>query len=534
MRTVKTSLVKTSEEFTSNRAHYEGLRAELQKHLALVMAGGPEDAVSLHKQRGKLTARERIAKLLDPDSPWLELSPLAAWGMYDDQVPAAGLISGIGYVSGRPCVIAANDATVKGGTYFPMTIKKHLRAQEVALENRLPAIYLVDSGGVFLPMQAEVFADKDHFGRIFYNQARMSALAIPQVAVVMGMCTAGGAYVPAMCDENVIVKGTGTIYLGGPPLVKAATGEDVTAEELGGADLHTRLSGVSDHLADNDEDALEICRSIVSTLPRPAMRRQEVEIEDPLYPASGLYGLIPSNPRKSFEVREVIARLVDGSKFHEFKARYGQTLVCGFARWMGYQVGVIANNGVLLSEAAMKGAHFVQLCAQRRIPLVFLQNITGFMVGKDYEVRGIIKDGAKMVQAVATADVPKFTIIIGASHGAGNYAMCGRAYGARFVFLWPNARTSVMGAQQAAHVLTTVKRQQRAREKAILSEEEERKISDSTVSQYEREGSPYFSTARLWDDGIIDPSDTRRILGLCLGIAMTTPVRRSHPPVFRM
>jgi 3-methylcrotonyl-CoA carboxylase beta subunit len=534
MRTLKTLLVKTSEEFTSNRAHYDGLRAELQKHLALVMGGGPEDAVSLHKQRGKLTARERIANLLDVDSPWLELSPLAAWGMYDDQVPAAGLISGIGYVSGRPCVIAANDATVKGGTYFPMTIKKHLRAQDIALENRLPAIYLVDSGGVFLPMQAEVFADKDHFGRIFYNQARMSALGIPQIAVVMGMCTAGGAYVPAMCDENVIVKGTGTIYLGGPPLVKAATGEDVTPEELGGADLHTRLSGVSDHLAENDEDALEICRSIVSTFPRPAMRRQESEIEEPLYPASDLYGLIPSNPRKSFEVREVVARLVDGSKFHEFKARYGQTLVCGFARWMGYQVGIIANNGVLFSEAAMKGAHFVQLCAQRRIPLVFLQNVTGFMVGKDYEARGIIKDGAKMVQAVATADVPKFTIIIGASHGAGNYAMCGRAYGARFVFLWPNARTSVMGAQQAAHVLATVKRQQRAREKGTLSEEEERKISESTMSQYEREGSPYFSTARLWDDGIIDPSDTRRILGLCLGIAMTTPVRRSHPPVFRM
>jgi 3-methylcrotonyl-CoA carboxylase beta subunit len=535
MRTLKTSLVATSEEFTSNRTHYEGLKADLQKHLALVRAGGPEEAVALHKQRGKLTARERIAGLLDPDSPWLELSPLAACGMYDDQVPAAGLISGIGYVLGRPCVIAANDATVKGGTYFPMTIKKHLRAQEIALENRLPAIYLVDSGGVFLPMQAEVFADKDHFGRIFYNQARMSALGIPQIAVVMGMCTAGGAYVPAMCDENVIVEGTGTIYLGGPPLVKAATGEDVTPEELGGADLHTRLSGVSDHLADNDQDALEICRSIVATLPRRSTaRRREGEIEEPLYPASDLYGLIPSNPRRTFEAREVIARLVDGSRFHEFKARYGLTLVCGFAQWMGHQVGIVANNGVLLSEAALKGAHFVQLCAQRRVPLVFLQNITGFMVGKDYEARGIIKDGAKMVQAVATADVPKFTVIIGASHGAGNYAMCGRAYGPRFVFLWPNARTSVMGAQQAAHVLVTVKRQQRAREKGILPEEEQRKISESTLSQYEREGSPYFSTARLWDDGIIDPSDTRRVLGLCLDIAMTTPVRGSHPPVFRM
>jgi acetyl-CoA carboxylase carboxyltransferase component len=534
MRILKTSLVGTSEEFASNRAHYEGLRADLQKHLALVRAGGPADAVALHKQRGKLTARERITALLDPDSPWLELSPLAACGMYDDQVPAAGLISGIGYVSGRPCLIAANDATVKGGTYFPMTIKKHLRAQEIALDNRLPAIYLVDSGGVFLPMQADVFADKDHFGRIFYNQARMSALGIPQIAVVMGMCTAGGAYVPAMCDENVIVKGTGTIYLGGPPLVKAATGEEVTPEELGGADLHTRLSGVSDHLAENDSDALEICRSIVATLPRRPVRRREGEIEEPLYQASDLYGLIPSNPRKTFDAREVVARLVDGSRFHEFKARYGQTLTCGFARWMGHQVGVIANNGVLLSEAALKGAHFVQLCAQRRIPLIFLQNITGFMVGKDYEARGIIKDGAKMVQAVATADVPKFTVIIGASHGAGNYAMCGRAYGPRFVFLWPNARTSVMGAQQAAHVLVTVKRQQRAREKALLSEDEQLRISESTLSQYDREGSPYFSTARLWDDGIIDPADTRHILGLCLDIATTAPFRVSHPPVFRM
>jgi len=534
MRIIKTSLVTTSEEFSSNVAHYEGLRADLDKHLSLARTGGPADAVALHKQRGKLTVRERISALLDPDSPWLELSPLAACGMYDEQVPAAGLISGIGFVSGRPCVIAANDATVKGGTYFPMTIKKHLRAQEIALENRLPAIYLVDSGGIFLPMQAEVFADKDHFGRIFYNQARMSALGIPQIAVVMGMCTAGGAYVPAMCDENVIVKGTGTIYLGGPPLVKAATGEQVTPEELGGADLHTRLSGVSDHLAENDQDALEICRSIIATLPRRPARRREYESEEPLYQASDLYGLIPSNPRKTSEAREVIARLVDGSRFHEFKARYGQTLTCGFARWTGHQVGIVASNGVLLSEAALKGAHFVQLCAQRRIPLIFLQNITGFMVGKDYEARGIIKDGAKMVQAVATADVPKFTVIIGASHGAGNYAMCGRAYGPRFLFLWPNARTSVMGAQQAAHVLVAVKRQQRVREKAMLSEDEQRKMSESTLSQYEREGSPYFSTARLWDDGIIDPTHTRRILGLCLDVAMTVPVRPSRPPVFRM
>ncbi len=534
MRILKTSLVTTSEEFKSNRAHYEGLRADLQKHLALAQAGGSAEAVALHQQRGKLTARERITALLDPDSPWLELSPLAALGMYDDHVPAAGLVSGIGYVSGRPCVIAANDATVKGGTYFPMTIKKHLRAQDIALENRLPVIYLVDSGGIFLPMQADVFADKDHFGRIFYNQARMSALGIPQIAVVMGMCTAGGAYVPAMCDENVIVQGTGTIHLGGPPLVKAATGEEVTAEELGSADLHTRLSGVSDHLAEHDLDGLEICRSIVATLPRRPARRREGEIEEPLYPSSDLYGLIPSNPRKTFEAREVVARLVDGSRFHEFKARYGQTLTCGFARWMGHQVGIIANNGVLLSEAALKGAHFVQLCTQRRIPLVFLQNITGFMVGKDYEARGIVKDGAKMVQAVATADVPKFTVIIGASHGAGNYAMCGRGYNPRFLFMWPSARVSVMGPQQAAQVLTTVKQQQRERAHEPFAEEEKHRLTESTLKQYDQEGSPYYSTARLWDDGIIDPVDTRRVLGLCLDIAMTTPIRESHPPVFRM
>ncbi len=534
MRTLTTSVVTTSGEFAANRAHYEGLAADLQKHLTLARSGGPPEATALHQQRGKLTARERIAKLLDPDRPWLELSPLAAFGMYDDQIAAAGLITGVGYVSGRPCVIAANDATVKGGTYFPMTIKKHLRAQEIALENRLPAIYLVDSGGVFLPMQADVFADKEHFGRIFYNQARMSALGIPQIAVVMGMCTAGGAYVPAMCDENVIVKGTGTIYLAGPPLVKAATGEEVTAEDLGGADLHTRLSGVSDHLVESDNEALEICRSIIETLPRRPVLRRPAAIEEPRYPIEELYGLIPSNPRQTFESREVIARLADGSRFHEFKARYGRTLTCGFAHWMGHQVGIVANNGVLFSEAALKGAHFVQLCAQRRMPLVFLQNITGFMVGKEYEARGIIKDGAKMVQAVATAEVPKFTIIIGASHGAGNYAMCGRAYAPRFLFLWPNARTSVMGAQQAAQVLLTVKQQQRVRDKVALSEDEQRKITDSTRTQYEQEGSPYFSTARLWDDGIINPVETRRILGLCLDVALTTPIQLSRFPIFRM
>ncbi len=534
MLVLKTAVDSASEEFRRRRAHYENLLADLKKHLALVRAGGPADAVALHKKRGKMTARERVAALLDPGSPWIELSPLAAFDLYDNQVPSAGLITGIGSVSGRFCVIAANDATVKGGTYFPMTIKKHLRAQEIALENRLPSIYLVDSGGVFLPMQAEVFADRDHFGRIFFNQARLSAAGIPQIAVVMGMCTAGGAYVPAMCDENVIVKGTGTIYLAGPPLVKAATGEEVSHEELGGADLHTRLSGVSDHLAQDDREALETCRSIVATLGRKPQKPRREAIDEPLYSAEDLYGIIPDNPRQMFEVREVIARLVDGSRFHEFKARYGQTLVCGFAHWTGHLVGIIANNGVLLSESSLKGAHFVQLCAQRRIPLLFLQNITGFMVGKDYESRGIIKDGAKMVQAVATAEVPKFTILIGASHGAGNYAMCGRGYGPRFLFSWPNARISVMGAQQAAQVLVTVKQQQREREQATLSETERQRITEATLRQYEQEGSPYFSSARLWDDGILDPLETRKVLGLCLDIAAGTPTKESHVPVFRM
>ncbi|HET6674454.1 MAG TPA: carboxyl transferase domain-containing protein [Nitrospiraceae bacterium] len=534
MPVLKSAVVPTSEEFAGNQAHYERLMADLKKYLSLAQAGGPTDAVALHKQRGKLTARERITNLLDQGSPWLELSPLAAFGMYDDQVPAAGILTGIGYVSGRPCVIAANDATVKGGTYFPITIKKHLRAQEIALENRLPAVYLVDSGGVFLPMQADVFADKEHFGRIFYNQARMSASGIPQIAVVMGMCTAGGAYVPAMCDENVIVKGTGTIYLAGPPLVKAATGEEVTHEELGGADLHTRLSGVSDHLAENDRDALEICRSIIAMAGKKPAKPRRAEIEEPLYPAEELYGLIPANPRRTCDAHEVIARLVDGSRFQEFKARYGQTLVCGFAHWMGHQVGLVANNGILFSESAQKGAHFVQLCSQRRIPLIFLQNIPGFMVGKEYEGRGIIKDGAKMVQAVATAEVPKFTIMIGASHGAGNYAMCGRGYGPRFLFVWPNARISVMGAQQAAQVLVTVKQQQRRRERGALSDHEQRRLTESILEQYEQEGSPYFSTARLWDDGILDPIETRRVLGLCLDLAALMPTRESRAPVFRM
>jgi acetyl-CoA carboxylase carboxyltransferase component len=535
MRVLKTVAKTGSDEFKENQLHYESLIADLKKHLETAQGGGSVDAIALHKKRGKMLARERIAALLDPGSPWLELSALAGFGLYENQVPSGGLVSGLGYVSGRPCVIAANDATVKGGTYFPITVKKHLRAQEIALENQLPAIYLVDSGGVFLPSQSEVFADKQHFGRIFYNQARMSARRIPQVAAVMGMCTAGGAYVPAMCDENVIVRGTGTIYLAGPPLVKAATGEEVTAEALGGADLHTRLSGVSDHLAENDKEALEICRSILASL-GPATARRDAKVDPPRYPAEELYGLIPRNPRQQYEVREVIARLVDGSRFHEFKARYGPTLVCGFAQWMGHQVGVLANNGVLLSESALKGAHFVQLCCQRRVPMIFLQNITGFMVGQHYEERGIIKDGAKMVQAVATADVPKLTVIIGASHGAGNYAMCGRGYGPRFLFTWPSARISVMGAQQAAHVLVTLKLQQQQRErgKRPLSEDEQRKLVEPILKQYEMEESPYFATGRLWDDGILDPVDTRRVIGLCLDVATMTPPVESHPPVFRM
>src|SRR5574337_1230278 len=535
MRTLTTSVDAASGEFAANRAHYEGLVADLQKRLALARAGGTPEAIALQQQRGKLTARERIVKLLDSDRAWLELSPLAASGMYDDQIAAAGLITGIGYVSGRPCVIAANDATVKGGTYFPMTIKKHLRAQEIALENRLPAIYLVDSGGVFLPMQADVFADKDHFGRIFYNQARMSALGIPQIAVVMGMCTAGGAYVPAMCDENVIVKGTGTIFLGGPPLVKATTGEVVDAETLGGADVHTAISGVADHLAENDAHALSIARDIVGHLNRtkqmPLALRMPVE---PKYPAEELYGVIPADTRRPFDIREVIARIVDGSEFHEFKARYGKTLVTGFAHIHGYPVGIVANNGILFAESALKGAHFIELCNQRNVPLVFLQNITGFMVGKKYEQAGIAKDGAKMVTAVACSHVPKFTVVIGGSFGAGNYAMCGRAYGARFLWMWPNARISVMGGEQAASVLATVKRDGIEARGGKWSADEEEAFKAPLREQYERQGHPYYASARLWDDGIIDPVDTRRVLGLAISASMNAPIEPQRYGVFRM
>lgn len=529
MHSLRTAVNPKSADFQANLANFETLCDQLSQFRTTVRKGGPEKAQQLHKERGKLTARERIERLIDSDSAFLEIGMLAAFGLYDDEVPSAGMVCGIAQVSGRICVIAANDATVKGGTYYPLTIRKHLRAQEIALENRLPIIYLVDSGGVFLPMQSEVFPDKEHFGRIFYNQAMMSSLGIPQISVVMGMCTAGGAYVPAMSDENIIVKGTGTIYLAGPPLVKAATGEEVSAEELGGGAMHSRTSGVTDHLADSDEQALDICRSIVENLPIQKMTKPPYEIEEPIYGASEIGGLMPADPRSPYDARELIARLVDGSRFHEFKEEYGSTLVTGFARWMGYPVGVLANNGVLFSESALKGAHFIQLCCQRGVPLVFLQNITGFMVGKRYEQGGITRDGAKMVQAVSTATVPKFTVIVGGSHGAGNYAMCGRAYSPRFMFTWPNSRISVMGAEQAAQVLITIKEM-----KGPVSDEEKRAIGDPVRAQYEREGSPYYATARMWDDGIILPSETRMAIGLCLSAASCSPVESPRWPVFRM
>ncbi len=525
-----------SPEFQANAAHNRALVQELKERLEQVRQGGGEKARQRHRQRNKLLVRERIDRLLDPGSPFLELSPLAAWGLYDGQAPAAGIVTGIGRVSGRECMIVANDATVKGGTYFPMTVKKHLRAQQIALENHLPCIYLVDSGGAFLPMQDEVFPDVDDFGRIFYNQAVMSAAGIPQIAAVMGSCTAGGAYVPAMSDEAVIVQGTGTIFLGGPPLVKAATGEEVTAEELGGADVHTRISGVADHFAEDDEHALQILRDIVESLNR--RKRVELELrppEDPRYDPQELYGILPPTFKTTYDVREVIARLVDGSRFREFKARYGATLVTGFAHIHGYPVGIVANNGILFSESALKGAHFIELCTARRIPLLFLQNITGFMVGKEYEAGGIAKDGAKMVHAVANARVPKLTVIIGGSFGAGNYGMCGRAYGPRFLWMWPNARISVMGGEQAANVLLTVKQDQRARQgQPPMTPEEQEAFKRPILEKYEREGSPYYSTARLWDDGVIDPAQTRDVLGLALSACLNAPLEETRYGVFRM
>src|SRR5688500_16921179 len=503
----------------------EHLVAELRDRTAAARLGGGPKYVERHRAQGKLPVRERIEKLLDPGSPFLELSALAAWDLYDNEAPSAGVVTGIGRSAGREVLIVANDATVKGGSYLPMTVKKHVRAQQVALDNRLPCVYLVDSGGAFLPLQADVFPDREHFGRIFYNQARMSAARIPQVAVVMGMCTAGGAYVPAMSDDAVIVKGTGTILLAGPPLVRAATGAEVAAEDLGEAVVHTRGSGVADHFDEDDAHALETARSIVANLggwkTLPGDREKP---EEPLYDAREIYGILPRDVRKTYDVRDVIARLVDGSRFHEFKARYGATLVCGFARISGFLVGIVANNGILFSESALKATHFIQMCARRRIPLLFLQNITGFMVGKDYERGGIAKDGAKMVHAVANATVPKLTVVVGGSFGAGNYGMCGRAYDPRFLFTWPNSRVSVMGGEQAAMVLAQVKREQLEREGGSWSAEEEARFKQPILDKYEAEGSPYHGTARLWDDGIVDPVDTRRVLALALSATYNAPL----------
>jgi 3-methylcrotonyl-CoA carboxylase beta subunit/propionyl-CoA carboxylase len=535
MRRISSAIRATSPEFKANQDRMTALVAELRERVARAREGGGPRYLQRHREQGKLAVRDRIERLLDARSPFLELSPLAAWDMYDDEAPGAGLVTGIGRVNGREVVVVANDATVKGGTYYPMTVKKHLRAQQVALDNRLPCVYLVDSGGAFLPLQADVFPDKEHFGRIFFNQARMSAQSIAQIAVVMGSCTAGGAYVPAMSDETVIVRGTGTIFLAGPPLVKAATGEEVTAEELGGADVHTRLSGVADYLADDDEDALQITRTIVSTLNTTKTLPADVApVEEPAFDPQELFGVVSADVRKPYDVHEVIARIVDGSRFDEFKERYGPTLVTGFARLHGFLIGILANNGVLFSESALKATHFIELCNQRGIPLVFLQNITGFMVGKQYERGGIAKDGAKMVHAVANSVVPKFTIIIGGSFGAGNYGMCGRAYEPRFLWMWPNARISVMGGEQAAGVLTTVKRDQLAREQKTLSPEEENQIRQPILDKYEHEGSPYYSTARLWDDGILDPAHTRSVLALALSASFNAPIPPPTFGIFRM
>jgi len=520
MAVLSSQVERESDEYARRRGRMEALVAELRERTALVARGGGERALERHRSRGKLTARERIDRLVDPDSAFLELSTLAAWDLYDGAAPGAGIVTGIGVVEGRECVIVANDATVKGGTYFPITVKKHLRAQEIARQNRLPCLYLVDSGGAFLPLQDEVFPDRDHFGRIFFNQARLSALGIPQIAAVMGSCTAGGAYVPAMSDETIIVRGTGTIFIGGPPLVKAATGQEVSAEELGGADVHTRRSGVADHYAASDEHALAIARQIVSDLHLPP-KTPPWEVLPPQAPAldpDELYGLVPEDFRHQVDARELIARIVDESRFDEFKALYGETLVCGWARIEGYPVGILASNGVLFAESSQKGAHFIELACKRRVPLVFLQNITGFMVGQEYEAGGIARDGAKMVMAVANAEVPKFTVVVGGSFGAGNYAMCGRAYEPRQLWMWPNARISVMGGEQAATVLTMVGDAD----------------PDEIREKYEAEGNPYHSTARLWDDGIIDPLDTRKVLALGISAALNAPIPETAFGVFRM
>lgn len=520
-----------SPEYQQNLEQMTRVIAEYRERLSKIQQGGPEKYRQIHKSRNKLLVRERLDKLFDRNTPFLELSALAACNMYEGEAPSAGVVTGIGVVHGREVLVVANDATVKGGTYFPMTIKKHIRAQEVAMQNRLPCIYLVDSGGVFLPLQEGVFPDKEHFGRIFYNQARLSALGIPQISIVMGSCTAGGAYVPAMSDETVIVGHQGTIFIGGPPLVKAATGEDVTDEELGGADVHCRISGVSDYYAQNDGHALEIARNIVQTLDPP--RRFDLDAtqpEEPYYDPKELLGIIPRDLRKPFDMKEVIARIVDGSRFQEFKELYGRTLITGFARILGYPVGILANNGVLFSESATKGAHFIELCSMRKIPLIFLQNITGFIVGKQYEHGGIAKDGAKLVHAVANANVPKFTVIVGGSYGAGNYAMCGRAYEPRLLWMWPNARISVMGGEQAAQVLVAVK----GKRDVPMTEEEKEKMMRPILEKYEYEGSPYYSTSRLWDDGIIEPLETRQALGLGIAMSLNAPIPDHKVGVFRM
>jgi len=535
MPAISSRIDTRSDDFKANSAFLQGQVDDLRAKAAQIAAGSDAKSRERHVARGKLLPRDRVERLLDPGTPFLEIGQLAAYGMYDGEAPAAGMIAGIGRVEGQDCMIVANDATVKGGTYYPITVKKHLRAQEIALQNRLPCIYLVDSGGAFLPRQDEVFPDREHFGRIFFNQANMSAQGIAQIAVVMGSCTAGGAYVPAMSDETIIVKNQGTIFLGGPPLVKAAIGEIVSAEELGGGDVHTRLSGVADHLADDDMHALAIARRIVASLNRTKPDTVKIEAsEEPLYDPREIYGLIPKDTKKGYDVREVIARIVDGSRFDEFKARYGATLVTGFARLYGMPIGIVANNGILFSESAQKAAHFIELCAERRVPLVFLQNITGFMVGRKVESAGIARDGAKMVTAVATVQVPKLTVLIGGSFGAGNYGMCGRAYSPRFLWMWPNARISVMGGEQAAAVLSTVKRDGIEARGGQWSADEERAFKAPLLEQYEHQGHPYYASARLWDDGVVDPADTRRVLGLSLAAALNAPIPSTKFGVFRM
>ncbi|MCK4931645.1 MAG: methylcrotonoyl-CoA carboxylase [Candidatus Aminicenantes bacterium] len=524
-----------SKEYKENCAHMKKIVDEYKERCAKIREGGPKKYRDLQISRGKLLVRERLEKLFDRNTPFLELTPLAAYDIYDNEAPSAGVITGIGVVHGREVLVVANDPTVKGGTYFPTTIKKHIRAQTVALDNRLPCIYLVDSGGIFLPLQEGTFPDKEHFGRIFYNQARLSALGIPQISIVLGSCTAGGAYVPAMSDETVIVRQQGTIFIGGPPLVKTATGMDVTNEELGGADVHCRISGVSDYYAQNEQHALEIARNIVETLdPQKKFSLDMAEPEDPYYDPEEIYGIVPTDVRKPYNIKDVIARIVDGSRFQEFKELYGQTIVCGFARILGYPVGIVANNGVLFSESAVKGAHFVTLCSMRKIPLIFLQNITGFIVGKQYEHGGIAKDGAKLVHAVANADVPKFTVIVGASNGAGNYAMCGRGYLPRLLWMWPNARICVMGGEQAADVLVTVKVNRLKAQGKKMTQEEIEKMRKPILEKYEHEGSPYYSTARLWDDGILDPLETREALALGISMSLNAPIPDYKVGIFRM